>query len=85
MLLRHSARSCKISPKMDDPSHSVLHSSTSTLSQNEEDILLKWGRDVFEVIHDFSFLEHPWPLGMKFLSFSELILGPLHLKILQPY
>ena len=59
---------------------------TSTLSQNdEEDILLKWGRDVFEVIHDFSFLEHPWPLEMKLLPFSKLILGPLHLKILQPY
>ena len=36
------------------------------------------------VMHDFSFFKHPWPLEMKFLPCSEHNLGPLHLKILQP-
>ena len=84
---------------MDDPSHSVfLYLSTDTLSQNEVDILLKWGEvelkktqnlekktcteSFCELIHDFSVLEHPWPLEMKFLPFTELILGLS--EILQP-
>ena len=81
---------------MDDTSHSVLSLSTGTLSQNEVGILLKWTRAELKkkimfrerfsnVIYDFSFFEHPWLLEMKFLTCSEHILGPLHLKILQLY
>ena len=66
-------------PKVDNASHSDLYLSTGTLSQNKEDILLKWGRSL---ILDFSFLEHPWPSGMKFLPFRKHILGLIHLKIL---
>ena len=31
-------------------------------------------RGVSMVIHDFSFLKHPWPLEMKFLPCSEDVL-----------
>ena len=34
----------RFSPKVDNPSHSVLYLSTGTLSQNEVGILLKWWR-----------------------------------------
>ena len=43
LLLWLSVRCYKPSLKVDDPSHSVLYLSTGTLSQNEVDILLKWG------------------------------------------
>ena len=55
---------------MDDLLHFVLYLIFGTLAQNEQDILLKWRGRFLKVIHDFSFLEHPWPLGMKFLPFS---------------
>ena len=94
----HSARCYQSSPKVNNPSHSVLYLSTGILSQNEVGILLKWLDAELEkpqnlekenvqweigfcnVIHEFSFFKHPWPLEMKFLLCSEHILGSLHLK-----
>ena len=66
--------------------HSVLYLSIVILTQNE--VYLNGGdtelektqnlcRDCIEVICDLSCLEHPWPLKMKFISCSELVLGLL--------
>ena len=42
-------------------------------------------RNVKNVMHDFSFLQHPWTSEVNFLLRNEHILGPLYLMILQPY
>ena len=42
-------------------------------------------RCVNKVIHEFSFLQHPWTSEVKFLLCNEHILRPLYLMILQPY
>ena len=70
--MSHSRRCYEPSPKLDDPSHSVLYLCNGTLTQNEVGISLKLGEAELEknskfgktytergfgnVIDDFSFL-----------------------------